>query len=116
MSRHSYPPDHLCVDWTPVIENLPAWLERIKAVTGYSDNTLATCLGTDARQVERWRNDGVVPSGRAMAAIILLAERMPGAHDRLLYPRGRPRAAVVRDAVPGSGSGPPFHPPGGRAA
>ena len=116
MSRHSFPPDHLCVDWTDAIENLPAWLEWIKVVTGYSDNTLATCLGTDARQVDRWRNDGVVPAGRAMAAIVLLAERIPGAHDRLLYPGGRPRAAVVRDAVAGSGSGPPSHPPGGRAA
>ncbi len=116
MSRHSFPPDYLCVDWIPVIANLPAWLEWIKAVTGYSDNTLATCLDTDARQVDRWRNDGVVPGGRAMAAIVLLAERIPGAHDRLLYPTGRPRAAVVRDAVAGSGDVPPFRPPGDRAA
>ncbi len=117
MSKDSFPPDHLCVDWTDAIENLPAWLEWIKVVTGYSDNTLATCLDTDARQVERWRNDGVVPGGRAMAAIILLAERIPGAHDRLLYPRGRPRAAaVVRDAVLTPGNGPPCHPPGGKGA
>jgi hypothetical protein len=99
-----------------VIANLPAWLEWMKAVTGYSDHTLAICLGTDARQVERWRTKGVVPDGRAMAAIVLLAERIPGAHDRLLYPRGRPRAAVVREVVAGTGDGPPFHPPGDRAA
>ena len=83
MSGHSCPPTHLRVDWTNAVTNLPAWLEWVKEATGFSDNTLATCLGTDARQVERWRNDGVVPSGRAMAAIVLLAERIPGAHDRL---------------------------------
>ena len=116
MSKDSFPPDHLRVDWTLVTANLPAWLEWIKTVTGYSDNTLATCLDTDARQVERWRNDGVVPGGRMMAAIILLAERIPGAHDRLLYPRGRPRTAVVREAAPGPGDVPPFHPRGGKAA
>lgn len=49
MSRHSFPPFHLRVDWTPVIANLPAWLEWVKGVTGYSDNTLATCLGVDSR-------------------------------------------------------------------
>ncbi len=116
MSRDSYPPTHLRVDWTDTVTNLPVWLEWVKEFTGFSDNTLATCLGTDARQVERWRNDGVVPSGRAMAAIVLLAERIPGAHDRLLYPRGRPRAATVPDAVPAPGHAPAFRPPSDRAA
>ncbi len=116
MRRDTFPPRHLCVDWTLVIANLPAWLEWLKAVTGYSDNTLAICLGTDARQVERWRTKGVVPSGGAMAAIVLLAERIPGAYDRLLYPRGRPQAAAVQEVVASTGDGPPFHPPGGRAA
>lgn len=116
MSRDTFPPRHLCVDWSLVLPNLPAWLEWVKEVTGYSDHTLAICLGVDARQVERWRNDGVVPSGGAMAAIVLLAERIPGAYDRLLYPRGRPRAAAGREVVAGTGDGPPFHPPGGRAA
>ena len=116
MSSRSFPPTHLCVDWALVIANLPSWLEWLKAVTGYSDNTLAICLGTDARQVERWRTKRVVPSGGAMASIVLLAERIPGAHDRLLYPRGRPRAAVVREAVTDPGGAPPFRPPGDRAA
>ena len=115
MSSRSFPPDHLCVDWTLVVANLPAWLEWIKDVTGYSDHTLAICLDTDARQVDRWRNKRVVPSGGAMAAIILLAERIPSAHDRLLYPRGRPAEAIVREAVPGPGDVPPV-PPGDRAA
>lgn len=116
MSRDTFPPRHHRVNATLVTPNLPVWLEWIKEVTGYSDNTLAICLGTDARQVERWRNDGVVPSGPAMAAIVLLAERIPGAHDRLLYPMGRPLAAVVGEAVAGTGDSPPSHPPGDRAA
>lgn len=116
MSRRLKPPSHLRVDWTDVVEHLPAWLEWVKAVTGFSDNTLAMCLDADDRQVERWRKRRAVPSGGAMAAIVLLAERIPGAHDRLLYPRGRPQAAVVREAVTDSASAPPFHPPGHRAA
>lgn len=115
MSSDAYPPDHHCVRGTVPVRNLPAWLEWIKDVTGYSDHTLAICLGTDARQVDRWRNKRVVPKGRAMAAIVLLAERIPGAHDRLLYPGGRPAAAVVREAVTELGDVPPFH-PGDRAA
>ena len=116
MSSDTFPPAHLRVGETIPVWNIPLWLEWLKEVTGYSDNTLATCLGTDARQVERWRTKGVVPSGGAMAALVLLAERIPGAHDRLLYPRGRPRAAVVRDAVPGPGNAPSFRPPGDQAA
>ena len=53
MSSGAFPPRHLCVDPTVVIANLRAWLEWVKEATGYSDNTLAICLGTDARQVER---------------------------------------------------------------
>ena len=110
MSSDTFPPKHLRVDWTLVIANLPAWLEWVKEITGYSDNTLAICLGVDARRVERWRLEGVGPSGGAMAAIVLLAECIPSAHDRLLYPGGKPRAAVVRDVVAGSGDVPPLPP------
>jgi len=116
VSSDAFPPGHHRVRGTVPVRNLPAWLEWLKDITGYSDNTLAICLGTDARQVDRWRNKGVVPDGRAMAAIVLLAERIPGAHDQLLYPRGKPRAVVVRDAVPAPGDVPPFHPSGNRAA
>ena len=116
MSRHSYPPTHLRVGGTVPVWNLPVWLEWVKEFTGFSDNTLATCLGTDARQVERWRLGRAVPSGGAMLAIVLLAERIPGAHDRLLYPRGRPRAATVPDAVPAPGHAPAFRPPSDRVA
>ena len=112
MSSDAFPPHHHRVRGTVPVRNLPAWLEWLKAVTGYSDNTLAICLGTDARQVDRWRNDGVVPSGGAMAAIVLLAERIPGAYERLLYPRGRPPEAVVGEPVTDRADVPPFHPPG----
>lgn len=116
MSRRLKPPSHLRVDWTDVVEHLPAWLEWVKAVTGFSDNTLAMCLDADDRQVERWRKRRAVPSGGAMAAIVLLAERIPGAHDRLLYPRGRPPEAVVRDLATDLGLVSPFHSPDDRAA
>lgn len=116
MSRDTFPAKHHCVNATLVIPNLPDWLEWVKEVTGYSDHTLAICLGVDSRQVERWRLGRAVPSGHAMAAIVLLAERIPGGYDRLLYPMGRPPAAAVGEVVAGAGDGPPSHPPGGRAA
>ncbi len=116
MSSGAFPPRHLCVEPTVVIANLRAWLEWVKDVTGYSDSTLAICLGADPRQVERWRLGRAVPSGPALAAIVLLAERIPGAYERLLHPTGRSQAAVVREVVPAPGDGPPFRPPGDQAA
>ena len=115
MKDHSYLLKHLLVDWTLVIQNLPAWLEWLKETTGCSWNELAMCLRVDVRRLEDWRK-GKKPRGPGMVALVLLAERIPGAHDRLLYPRGRPRAAVVREAAPAPGDFPPFHPPGGKAA
>lgn len=116
MSSGAFPPRDLCVDPTFVIANLRAWLEWVKEVTGYSDHTLAICLGTDARQVERWRLGRAVPSGPALAAIVLLAERIPGAYERLMHPGGRTRVAAVRDAATGTGDAPPSRPSSDRAA
>ena len=96
VSRHSFPPDHLCVDWTPVIENLPAWLEWIKAVTGYSDNTLGhlpghrrTAGGPLAKRRRRARRSR---DGR---------DRPPGG----THPR-RPRQAAVPHRKAAGGSRP----------
>ena len=73
MRRSSYPPRHLFVDATPVVNDLPARLARLKQVIDLPWDGLAACLGVDPRQLKRWRKgtnaerlrDGrAVPAGR----------------------------------------------------
>ena len=77
MRRSSYPPSHLFVDAAPLVNDLPARLARLKQALGLSWDGLAACLGVDPRQLQRWRR-GTLPSGFAMAALFLLADRVPG--------------------------------------
>ncbi len=77
MRRSSYPPSHLLVDATPVVNELPARLARLKQALGLSWDGVAACLGVDPRQLQRWRK-GTLPNGFAMAALFLLAHRLPG--------------------------------------
>ena len=84
MRRSSYPPSHLFVDAAPVVHDLPARLARLKQALGLPWDGLAACLGVDPRQLQRWRK-GTLPNGFAMAALFLLADRIPGG------------AAILRD-------------------
>ena len=77
MRRSAYPPRHLFVDATPVVNDLPARLARLKQTIDLPWDGLAACLGVDPRQLQRWRN-GTMPNGFAMAALFLLADRIPG--------------------------------------
>ena len=77
MRRSTHPPSHLFVDATPVVNDLPARLARLKQAIGLPWDGLAWCLGVDPRQLQRWRN-GTMPNGFAMAALFLLADRIPG--------------------------------------
>ena len=77
MRRSAYPPRHLFVDATPFVNDLPARLARLKQAIGLPWDGLAACLGVDPRQLQRWRN-GTMPNGFAMAALFLLADRIPG--------------------------------------
>ena len=77
MRRSSYPPSHLFVDAEPVVNDLPARLARLKHASGLPWDALAWCLGVDPRQLQRWRK-GTLPNGFAMAALFLLADRIPG--------------------------------------
>jgi len=74
----------LLVDAAPVVSDLPARLARLKHAIGLSWDGLAACLGVDPRQLQRWRK-GTLPNGFAMAALFLLADRVPGG------------AAILRD-------------------
>ncbi len=92
MRRSSYPPSHLLVDATPVVKDLPARLARLKQALGLPWDGVAACLGVDPRQLQRWRK-GTLPNGFAMAALFLLADRIPDG------------AAILRDDDSGSQDG-----------
>ena len=82
MRRSAYPPRHLFVDATPVVNDLPARLALLKQALGLPWDGLAACLGVDPRQLQRWRK-GTMPNGFAMAALFLLADRIPGGTEIL---------------------------------
>ena len=65
------------------MNDLPARLARLKQALGLSWDALAACLGVDPRQLQRWRS-GTLPNGFAMAALFLLADRIPGAELKVL--------------------------------
>ena len=52
-------------------------LERLKEASGLSWRGLARALGSDPKQLARWRK-GVEPCGGAMHSIHRFASRMPG--------------------------------------
>ena len=78
MRRSAYPPSHLLVYASPVVDDLPARLARLKEASGLSWEAVAACLGVDPRQLQRWRK-GTMPSGEEMIALFLLADRVPAA-------------------------------------
>ena len=93
MRRSSYPPSHLFVNAAPVVNDLPTRLARLKQALGLPWDGLAACLGVDPRQLQRWRK-GTMPNGFAMAALFLLADRIPGGaailrDDGRVSPNGR---------------------------
>ena len=54
-------------------------LERLKEASGF-----AAAIGVDYKQMYRWHNEGVEPSGGAMHSLFLFASRMPGGLGILL--------------------------------
>ena len=52
-------------------------LKRLKELLGLTWEGMATCIGVDYRQLLRWRNEGAVPSGGAMMALVDLAVQVP---------------------------------------
>ena len=59
-------------------------LVLLKEATGLSWEGVSTCIGADPRQLWRWRNKGVTPSGGAMLALVDLAVQVPEGLARLL--------------------------------
>ena len=59
-------------------------LERLREAAGLSWSGLAKAIGVDYKQMYRWHNDGVEPSGGAMHSLYLFASRIPGGLEILL--------------------------------
>ena len=59
-------------------------LERLREARGLSWSGLAKTMGVDYKQIYRWHNGGVEPSGGAMHSLFLFASRMPGGLDILM--------------------------------
>ena len=53
-------------------------LERLKEASGLSWSGFAKAIGIDYKQMYRWHNDGVEPSGGAYHSLVLFASRIPG--------------------------------------
>ncbi len=93
MRRSACPPQHLFVDVSPVVRDLPRRLEQLKEASGLSWEGLAACLGVDLRQLQRWRK-GTLPSGHGAFALCAFADRLLGS-DRLLLHGDRSLTGVA---------------------
>ena len=76
------PPDLLFgVPFLP--EDFSERLEHFKEISGLPWDVMASCLGVDPRQLQRWRQ-GTRPSGDGLFALLTLAARFPGGVHMLL--------------------------------
>ena len=64
--------------------DFPKRLERLKEASGLTWSGLAKAISIDYKQMYRWHNEGVEPSGGAMHSLFLFAGRVPGGLDILL--------------------------------
>ena len=70
------------VERLPYVSLLPGdftdRLERLKEASGLSWSGFAKAIGIDYKQMYRWHNDGVEPSGGDYHSLVLFASRIPG--------------------------------------
>ena len=58
-------------------------LERLKEASDLTWSGFAAAIGIDYKQMYRWHNEGVEPSGGAYHSLVLFASRIPGGLDIL---------------------------------
>ena len=58
--------------------DFPDRLRRLKEASGLTWSGLAAAIGVDYKQMYRWHNEDVEPSGGAMHALYDLASTIPG--------------------------------------
>ena len=59
-------------------------LIRLKEASGLTWSGFSHAVGADRKQVRRWRQEGVEPSGGPMLALVRFAGRIPGVLDILM--------------------------------
>ena len=59
-------------------EDFPERLNRLKEASGLTWSAFAQVVGVDDKQLRRWRNEGVEPSGGPLMALVRFALRIPG--------------------------------------
>ena len=59
-------------------------LQRLKEASSLTWSGFAAATGVDCKQMYRWHNEGVEPSGGAMHSLFLFASRMPEGLDILM--------------------------------
>ena len=58
-------------------------LERLREASGLTWSGFAKAIGIDYKQMYRWHNEGVEPSGGAYHSLVLFASRIPRGLDIL---------------------------------
>ena len=74
-------------------------LTALKEFSGLTWVAFSEALGQDDKQVRRWRNVGVEPSGGSMLALIRFARRFPGGLEILLGEEVDPETEEPDDDV-----------------
>ena len=65
-------------------DDFPDRLERFRKLTRLSKSGLAKAIGVDYKQMYKWYNDAVEPSGGALHSLYQFASRIPGGLDIFL--------------------------------
>ena len=65
-------------------EDFPQRLRRLKEASGLAWNAFAQVIGVDPKQLRRWLNKGVEPSGGPMIALFRFAALIPDGGEILL--------------------------------
>ena len=65
-------------------DDFPDRLERFRKLARLSKSGLAKAIGVDYKQMYKWYNDGVEPSGGALHSLYQFASRIPGGLEMFL--------------------------------
>ena len=65
-------------------DDFPERLERLREASGLTWSGFAAAIGIDYKQMYRWHNEGVEPSGGAYHSLVVFASQIPGGLNILI--------------------------------
>ena len=65
-------------------DDFPERLERLREASGLTWSGFAAAIGIDYKQMYRWHNEGVEPSGGAYHSLVVFASKIPGGLNILI--------------------------------